>query len=112
MSGQGSAAFAPDADTTGNAAAELNFDFEEIFEHVKGKRCKVEKLSIAGLQRTKGKLVLRELLKVKEAQTLDEIKDSLLEAYENLMGLDIFDGVEVVIDADEEVGCCFDSPPF
>lgn len=32
------------------------------------------------------------------------MKDSLLEAYENLVGLDIFDGVEIVIDADEQVG--------
>lgn len=44
------------------------------------------------------------LPQVKDCQTLDEIKDTLLEAYEDLLGLDIFDGVEIVIDADNEVG--------
>ncbi|GAB4818843.1 hypothetical protein N2152v2_005889 [Parachlorella kessleri] len=96
---------APGAPNTGvppEGGEEAPFAFEETFDKVKTKPCKVEKLGLIGLKRTKNGLVLRELLKVRDARTLDEIKDTLLEAYEELMGLDIFEAVEVVVDADEK----------
>jgi hypothetical protein len=82
---------------------EAPFDFEQTFEEVKQKPCKVKALGVDGLKRTKKGIVLRELVRVANASTLDEIKDTLLAAYEDLMDLDIFDAVEIVVDADSEV---------
>ena len=94
---------APSAGVPPHGGEEAPFAFEETFDEVKTKPCQVEKLGLKGLKRTKNGIVLRELLKVRDARTLDEIKDTLLEAYEELMGLDIFEAVEVVVDADEKV---------
>lgn len=103
MADTGKAGAPPEPAVDEKEEEEEPFDFEKTFEDVKGNRCKVEKLAVLGLKRTKQQLVLRELLKVQGATTLDEIKDTLLDAYENLVGLDIFDAVEIVIDADERV---------
>ncbi|EIE18252.1 hypothetical protein COCSUDRAFT_60448 [Coccomyxa subellipsoidea C-169] len=70
---------------------------------VKDKRLKVEQVIINGLDRTRAYIVSRELEPVQEANSLDEIKDVLLEAHEHLLSLGIFDGVEVII-TDSETG--------
>ncbi|CAL8469714.1 g9256 [Coccomyxa elongata] len=78
-------------------------NFQQTYDAVKDKRLVVEKVTIVGLDRTKAYVVSRELEPVKDARSLDEIKDVLLEAHEHLQSLGIFDGVEVII-TDSETG--------
>ena len=76
---------------------ERDFDFEAAFQRLAGTPCKVERIMLVGLQRTKAGVVQAELLRVKGARTLEEIRDAALEAYESLMALDVFDGVDLVV---------------
>ncbi len=78
-------------------------NFEQTYAAVKDKRLKVEQVIINGLDRTRAYIVSRELEPVQEANSLDEIKDVLLEAHEHLLSLGIFDGVEVIITDSETV---------
>ncbi|KAL6769455.1 SAM50 [Auxenochlorella protothecoides x Auxenochlorella symbiontica] len=75
-----------------------DYDFESSFERLKDSACFPARLTILGLKRTNKHLVMRELLRVKNAQTLDEIKDAVVAAYQDLMALEIFDAVDIVID--------------
>lgn len=82
-----------------------DYDFESSFERLKDSACFPARLTILGLKRTNKHLVMRELLRVKNAQTLDEIKDAVVAAYQDLMALEIFDAVDIVIDGlDGKVG--------
>lgn len=80
------------------------YDFEEAFERLRDARLRPVRLSILGLERTKGDIVRREFARVRDARTLDEVKDAVLEAYENLMALGIFNAVEITVDRDPSVG--------
>lgn len=81
----------------GPDGAEQDFDFDQSFQRVAGAPCKVERIMLHGLQRTKASVVQAELLRLKEARTLEEIRDAALAAYEELMALDIFDAVDLVL---------------
>ncbi len=82
---------------------ESTINFQQTYDALKDKRLVVEKVTIVGLDRTKAYIVSRELEPVKDARSLDEIKDVLLEAHEHLQSLGIFDGVEVIITDSETV---------
>ena len=45
-----------------------------------------------------------------EGQTLDEIKDGLIEACDRLTALDAFSSVDVLADKSSDVRCCLASP--
>lgn len=83
---------------------EASFDYDRAFDGVKNKSCRVDQVAIIGLQRTKAAIVAREFLRIREARTLEEVKDAVLVTYEDLLGLDIFDAVEIVIDGSKKVG--------
>ena len=74
-------------------------DYADMYEQVKNKPCKLGVLNISGLQRTHDAVVDRELEGLKEARTLEEMKDVLLNATNNLKSLDIFDIVEARLGA-------------
>lgn len=59
-------------------------------------------LSVEGLGRTQEAVVSRELSGLKDASSLEELKDVLLDATDNLKQLDIFDVVEVRMNAGEQ----------
>lgn len=73
-------------------------EFRSTFDTVKGKRLAVNVVLLKGLQRTKQHIVARELRDLPNADNLDEVKDVLLDAWESLRKLDIFDAVDIVID--------------
>ena len=62
-----------------------------------GAPCRVERVLVVGLHRTQAAVVQAELRRVKEARTLEELRDAALRAYEELTALDIFDAVDVVL---------------
>ena len=88
-----------EASTSGHDHTSMpsDFDFHSTYEAVKDKPLRVQKVLIKGLERTKPSIVARELGHVQEAQSLDEIKDAMLEAHDVLNSLDIFNGVEIII---------------
>jgi hypothetical protein len=89
---------AGDASTSASVSTtESNFDWEQTYLEVKDKPLSVQKVIFKGLERTKPYLVAREFEPIQDAQTLDEIKDVMMEAHDNLMALDVFDAVEVII---------------
>ena len=72
-------------------------DFQHTYERLAGAPLRVERIMLVGLQRTKSGVVEQELVRIKDARTLEEIRDAALRAYEELMALDIFDAVDVVL---------------
>lgn len=74
-------------------------DLQSIMEHP----CRVENVVIVGLKRTKEYIVIRELEDLRSATSLAEIQDRLLEAHDNLIGLGIFDAVDITIDKGKKV---------
>lgn len=86
------------------ADGEPEFDFESAFERLAGAPCRVERILLVGLERTKDSVVHPALMRVKGAGTLEEIRDAALEAWEELVGLDIFDAVDVVLGEGSKVG--------
>ena len=85
------------AATDGDIGPAPGFDFESSFDRLAPTACRVEGILLVGLQRTQSSVVERELLRVREARTLEEVRDAALTAYEELMALDIFDGVDLVL---------------
>ena len=77
--------------------------YESAFAAVKDKPCRVAEMVVLGLARTKLSVVQRELQRVRGATTLEEIKDALLEAYVELVGLNVFEVVDLVLDEGGEV---------
>jgi hypothetical protein len=73
------------------------------YESLRNKPCRVGRLVVRGLQRTKIGVVRQELERVRHAGTLEEIRDALLTAHADLLGLGIFNAVEIVIDQSAEV---------
>ena len=85
------------AATDGDIGPAPGFDFESSFDRLAPTACRVEGILLVGLQRTQSSVVERELLRVREARTLEEVRDAALTAYEELMALDIFEGVDLVL---------------
>eukprot|EP00854_Cymbomonas_tetramitiformis_P011570 gene11570-13669_t len=77
-------------------------DFAERFERLKGKECRVHDIEIKGYKRTRTSIIEREFKTVREAKTLDELKDTLLDASTKLSELDIFHSVDIFCDAGPE----------
>jgi len=86
------------------AAQEEEFDAESAFERLAGAKCRVERILLVGLERTKSPVVEAELVRVKHARTLEEVRDAALRAYEELMALDVFDAVDLVVGEGNKVG--------
>jgi hypothetical protein len=78
-------------------AVPQDVDFQHTYERLAGAPLRVERIMLVGLQRTKSGVVEQELARIKDARTLEEIRDAALRAYEELMALDIFDAVDVVL---------------
>lgn len=95
-----------EASTSGKPDEDFShfYDFEENYSAVKDKPLKIQHVFIRGLGRTKDYIVARELQPVTECQTLEEIKDFMLEAHDNLESLGIFDAVEIIIGDGDSVG--------
>lgn len=55
--------------------------------------------------RTKQEVIDRELKRVYDAKTLQQIHEALEEAITNLRQLDVFEEIEALIDSEPEVGC-------
>ena len=72
-------------------------EFKKIYEEVKDKKLVATNVLLSGNERTKPVIIARELKPLQQARSLDEIKDALLEIHDNLMSLDVFDAVEIVI---------------
>lgn len=76
-------------------------DLLQAFEEVKGKPCRVTELEVKGFHRTKPEVVSRELERVREAGSLEEIKDELLAVMEAFQELDVFS--EISIDLEKPI---------
>ena len=88
---------------------EPEFDFSETYHRVKDAPCRVERIRLEGLERTKRSVVVPALLRLVQREgTLDEIKEAALEAWDELRDLDIFEAVDVVLDQGSKVlhRCC------
>ena len=81
-------------------------EFEIAFNRVKTKRLGVNVVVLKGLQRTKHYIVARELRHLPNATNLDELKDALLDAWQTLERLDIFEAVDIVIDEGSQLRVC------
>lgn len=85
-------------------------DLEELFNRVKRLPCQVldvrraqQKGADQRPQRTRQAIIDRELQRVYDAKTLQEIHDALEEAVTNLRQLDVFEEIEALIDSEPEV---------
>lgn len=78
-------------------------DAKSNLDEVMDKPCKVDKVFISGVKRTKDYILQRELESLKQAQTLQEVHDCLSEAHDRLMALEIFDAVQMTIDESPKV---------
>ena len=78
-------------------APDQTFDAAE-YARIRDKRLVTATLAVSGLKRTREELVTRELQPLREARSLDEIKDVLLDAVSTLMELDVFEAVSFTID--------------
>ena len=97
----------PPAATEPQAVPEAaEFDFQHTYERLAGAPLRVERIMLVGLQRTKSGVVEQELVRIKDARTLEEIRDAALRAYVELMALDIFDAVDVVLEEGSKVCEC------
>ena len=104
--------FAEDFGMAGSSTIPGLLDFERTYEDVKDKRLYATNVRLSGIERTKPELIERELQPLKDARSLDEIKDVLLEIHDNLMALDIFDAVEIIVGDSDMVRPSWASPAF
>ncbi|KAK9830313.1 hypothetical protein WJX72_010954 [[Myrmecia] bisecta] len=82
------------------------FDFQQAYDAVKDKRLRVQTVQLTGLERTRRYIVERELRRLEQARTLDEIKDALLDVQAALEELGVFEAVELIIDEGDTPGTC------
>ncbi|KAL4452572.1 hypothetical protein ABPG75_008234 [Micractinium tetrahymenae] len=73
------------------------YDFEGAFQRLAGAKCRVERILLVGLERTKQELVEAELRRLKHGCTLEEIRDAAMAAHDELMALDVFDAIDLVL---------------
>ncbi|PRW61285.1 Sorting and assembly machinery component 50 [Chlorella sorokiniana] len=97
---------APQGASPGPGDDEPEFDFEGAFERLAGAPCRVARVMLVGLERTKEAVVHPALRRVVQGRTLEEVRDRALEAYVELMGLDIFEAVDVVLEEGKARGTC------
>lgn len=102
------AALDNDADAKGGDQEERSEDGDgedllNALEEVKGKPCRVTELEVTGFQRTKPDVVARELEGVRDATTLEEIKEELLEVLTAFQELDVFSEITVDVEKPKEV---------
>jgi outer membrane protein insertion porin family len=95
------AALAPEAPAAEEPEPAQEFDVEAAFAAVRNKPCRVSAVSVSGLERTRPGVVLQELRAVTAARSLEEIKDALVRAHADLMGLGAFEAVEITVDEGE-----------
>lgn len=88
----------PDDRDGGFKSENQQYDFQKVYTEVKDRRCKVSNIEIRGLERTKIPIVERELARVYNASTLEEIQHLLLEAHSDLAGLDTFNAIQILVD--------------
>lgn len=62
---------------SGAAAEAPSFDFESAFDRLAGARCRVERIMLVGLERTKRSVVEAELLRVKVCGCVPAVADVL-----------------------------------
>jgi hypothetical protein len=93
----------PDQMKGDGSGAQESINLQTLYEEIKDKPCDVSNISVVGLKRTKEDIVMRELIKVREAKTLEDIQIALLDVTSDLMDLDVFGGVDVTIDQGEKV---------
>ena len=72
-------------------------DYEVVYEAVRDRPLTVESLLFHGLGRTRPELVVREFRRLHRAETLDDVRQELLEAHDALKALGPYDRVEVVL---------------
>lgn len=72
-------------------------NYEVTYEAVRDRPVVVDMLRLTGLGRTRPHLVLREFVCLRDAQTLDEVKDVLVEAHDAVKALGPYEVVEVIM---------------
>lgn len=82
----------PNTDAGGDDADEM-FDFGSAYEDVKDAPCRVGCIYLQGLHRTKHSVLDPALAPLRDARTLDEVKDGMLKACDYLTDLGIFSAV-------------------
>lgn len=75
---------------------------DELFERIKDKPLHVD-LVLLHKGRTRPHIIEKELLRIRDAKSLDELKEKLLEAQESLEALNIFQAVQLTLDASRTV---------
>lgn len=88
------------ASESGNGSpgpAEQEFDFIATMNKVKDKPCALNRIEIVGDERTKRRVIERELEVVRSAETLEDLMQSLSDAVDELNALDIFKTVDAVV---------------
>lgn len=84
-------------------------DYQKLYEEIKGRPCRVDRISKlyerdeAKPLRTRQHLIDRELERVYDANTLEEIHEALEQAGRNLSKLAIFQDVQMLVHEDPEV---------
>lgn len=84
-------------------------DYQALYEQIKGQPCRVVQLDKVyegkdRAMRTKSYIIDRELQRVHDATTLEEIHVALEEAGRNLQQLGIFERVDMLVSEEPEVG--------
>ncbi|GMH39203.1 hypothetical protein BSKO_07101 [Bryopsis sp. KO-2023] len=69
--------------------------WDQEYERVKDKPCRVTELEVKGFQRTKPDVVGRELEEVRNATNLDEVKDELVKVIEAFEEMEVFKEIDV-----------------
>jgi hypothetical protein len=92
----------PHRDAAGDENEE-HYDISAAYDEVKDHRCRVAQIRLGGLKRTKQEIVERELIRVKDARTLEQVLEALEEAHDDLMALEIFEAVDLAVDRGAKV---------
>lgn len=90
-------------DAAASDSAPPHVDYQKLFDTIKSKPCKVVQLELEHENdnrtlRTKPHIIDRELQRVHDAGTLEEIHIALEEAGRNLQQLGIFSNVDMLVD--------------
>ena len=73
-----------------------------LYDRIKDKPLHVDVI-ILQKGRTRPYIIEKELQRIRDAQTLDELKEKLLEAQDALEALNVFEAVQLVIDQSSHV---------
>ena len=75
-----------------------------LYDRIKDKPLHVDVI-ILQKGRTRPHVIEKELQRIRDAQTLDDLKEKLLEAQDALEALNVFEAVQLVIDQSAHVSC-------